>query len=345
MKTAIRIFEIGVWVIAYGCLVWPPFDLSMGYFQAADGGLFWSALWGTVINVVIFYGNSRFLMVRYLAAGRRVQYFSRLGFIFLGFSAIEVLFDYLLLEYLGRGVSILDSELIGMVISFNFLFLFLSFGYGFFRIWVIDNQKKKDLEREKLSAELNFLRNQINPHFLFNTLNNLFAMSRKSGDMATASQLSRLAGMMRYMLYETNTNRVSMLKEIEYLQNYIEMQRMRFNDEDPIKLEFKWPQHMESVKIAPFLFIPFIENAFQYGISLSKESFIKSDLAVEGGVVNFSIENSIHSSNSKGVGGIGLANARQRLSLIYPDRHELKIENSEGVFHVQIRIDCNEAKD
>ena len=342
MKIGIRAFEIGVWVIAYACLVWPPYELSMGYFQASDGSLFWSALWGTIVNAVIFYGNSRFLMVKYLSTGKRLEYFSRLGLLFFSFSTVEFLLDYFLLQHHGRTVSLLDSELIGMVISFNLLFLFLSFGYGFFRIWVIDSQKKKDLEREKLSAELNFLRNQINPHFLFNTLNNLFAMSRKSGDMATASQISRLAGMMRYMLYETNSNRVSLHKEIDYLQNYVEMQRMRFNHDDPIKLDFKWPQNVESVQIAPFLLIPFIENAFQYGISLSKPSFIKSMLTFQEGLLSFTIENTIHSSNSKGVGGIGLENARQRLSLIYPEKHHLVIENLEDVFRVQIQIDCNE---
>lgn len=341
MKTAIRVFEIGLWLIAFFALVWPPFGLSMGYFNAADGGLFWSALWGTIINALLFYGNSIYLMPVFLAKGKKIEYASYLLLLFLGTSALEVVLDYALLSYMNKATPILDGELWGMAFSFNFLFLFLSFGYGFFRIWLMDSQQRKELERDKLSAELNFLRTQINPHFLFNTLNNLFAMSRKSGDYATADQLAKLAGIMRYMLYETNAERVPLQKEVEYLKNYIELQKLRFQFSDPIEITCEWPKEQSLVKVAPFLLIPFVENAFQYGISLSKPSVIKLKLREVEGVIYFTLENTVHVTKLKDVGGIGLKNATQRLSLIYPGKHEIKVNSNQDFYHIELKIECD----
>ncbi|WP_286756899.1 histidine kinase [Roseivirga sp. UBA838] len=340
MKTVLRIFESGLWLIGLFILTWPAFGLTMGHFSAEDGGLFWSSLVGTIINVVIFYGNALYLMPRQLAKRKRKQYVLSLVIAFVLLTLLEITFDYLLLQTLGRPVAWYNGELIGMVLVFNFFFLFLSLGYGFFLIWLRDTQYQKELEREKLASELNFLRSQINPHFLFNTLNNLFAMSRKNGDYTTAEQLARLAGIMRYMLYETNADRVSLRKEMEYLQNYIELQQLRFQESDPITINCTWPEDDESLRIAPFLLIPFVENAFQYGISLSKPSAIALNCKVENGHLLFTLQNTIHKVNSKEVGGIGLQNATQRLKLIYPEKHQLEISTEENWYRVQLKVDC-----
>lgn len=342
MKLALRIFEISLWLIGAILLSWPAFQLSIGHFESPNGGLFWSLCWGTAINAIIFYGNSKYLMPHWLSKHRRRAYFQYLIAGFVSVTILEATLDYVLLKSLGTDVPWLDAELHGVVWFFNLLFLFLSFAYGFFRIWLNNTQLQKALEKEKLTAELNFLRTQINPHFLFNTLNNLFALSRRNGDHVTSEQLARLAGMMRYMLYDTNAEKVSLKKELDYIKDYIELQKIRFQASDPITVNCVWPEEPSNLKLSPFLIIPFVENAFQHGISLTQASSIEINCAVRQGQLNFSLKNTNHSSKAKEVGGIGLANVKKRLALLYPDKHELNISSGKAFFHVTLNIDCRE---
>lgn len=207
---------------------------------------------------------------------------------------------------------------------------------------VSEYQKKeklqKETETEKLNSELAFLKSQINPHFLFNTLNNLYSLAR-SGSEQTAPAVMKLSELMRYMLEDTEGQKVSLQKELEYIQNYLELQKLRLNDS--VKVELQVEGDFKNKKIEPLLLIPFIENAFKHGISYATSSYIRISLVCNGEQLIFRQENSIGSRDAERdeVSGIGMKNVQKRLELLYPRAHALLIEQDENRYRVQLTID------
>lgn len=199
-------------------------------------------------------------------------------------------------------------------------------------------KRQKELEKEKLNSELAFLKNQISPHFFFNTLNNIYSLIGINTEDSKKAVL-QLSKMMRYLLYESEQGETSMSSEIEFMNNYIELMRLRMSDK--VKLEVSFPKKHENITIPPLLFIPIIENAFKHGVSYREKSFIQIDMKVSKELINFNCTNSvvkIGNENSKEHSGIGLENLKKRLSLLFPDKHELTIENRGSDFSVSVRI-------
>jgi len=195
-------------------------------------------------------------------------------------------------------------------------------------------QKK---ENQLLEAELNFLKSQIQPHFFFNTLNNLYSLTLKKSDEAPEVVL-KLSDLMSYMLYETNTPRVALNKEILYLQNYIDLERLRFNKN--LSLEFTIEGQTDGVFLPPLILILFIENAFKHGARNNLNSLeIKIDLTVEDGFLFFAVWNPAADNGVvKNKSGIGLKNARRRLELLYGDRYSLDEVKIEKEYTVSLKI-------
>ncbi|MGB3863082.1 MAG: histidine kinase [Candidatus Aminicenantaceae bacterium] len=196
----------------------------------------------------------------------------------------------------------------------------------------------QQIEAKQVQTELRLLKAQINPHFLFNTLNNLFGMARKQ-DPQTADGIAGLSHLMRYMIYESNVELISLEKEIQQINRLIELQKLRFAKDDDIQINFAIDGEAESVQIPPMLLIPFVENAFKHGISLSTPSFVWIHLNVDENMLEFSVSNSKHSrsDNKDDTGlGIGLQNVSRRLELLYPENHELAISDGEKVFEVRL---------
>lgn len=194
--------------------------------------------------------------------------------------------------------------------------------------WFSQQQRNQELERERLQAELKFLKSQINPHFLFNTLNNLYALSLQKSDKAP-EMILKLSEMMRYLLYESNEKMVPLANEIRCMENYIELERIRQDERTKINLEITCDTHGKM--IAPLLFIPFLENSFKHGVNSAIEAgWIHVRLAEKENALLFEVENSKPAKPVKkgNENGIGLQNARRRLELIYPDKHELKISDT-----------------
>ena len=199
-------------------------------------------------------------------------------------------------------------------------------------------KRQKELEKEKLNSELAFLKNQISPHFFFNTLNNIYSLIGINTEDSQNAVL-QLSKMMRYLLYESEQGETSISSEIEFMNNYIELMRLRMSDK--VKLEVSFPKKYENITIPPLLFIPIIENAFKHGISYREKSFIQIDMEVSKELINFNCTNSvvkIGNENSKEHSGIGLENLKKRLNLLFPDKHELTIENRGSDFSVSVRI-------
>ncbi len=205
--------------------------------------------------------------------------------------------------------------------------------------WFEFDAKKKATENEKLIAELNFLKAQINPHFLFNTLNNLYYLAY-SQSPNTTEVIAKLSQMMRYMIYDTNQPKVLLRKEIEYMESYISLERLRLNNQIPVQFNVKG--NIDEVWITPLVLITFLENAFKHGVSNSNsDSWVNVDIEVKGKECVFSVENSKRSvpvQQSHEKSGIGLQNVQRRLELSYPERYHLDVKDSTDRYSVKLNL-------
>ncbi len=205
-------------------------------------------------------------------------------------------------------------------------------------------EKEKEaisLERAKLETEIKFLKSQINPHFLFNSLNNIYALTIIQSDSAS-EQLLKLSDILRYMLYDSNEERVPLQRELVYLKNYLSLAQLK--DSRGMDVRFDVEGENSSMMIAPLLFIPIVENAFKHSqIEDLKNGYIHIILKVLSDQLIFEIKNSKAQREYKKdeLGGIGLSNVKQRLSLLYPGKHHLEIKESMKDFKVYLRIDCS----
>jgi len=217
----------------------------------------------------------------------------------------------------------------------------LSIAYFFLKEWARNELVRNQLQAYQLNTELRFLKSQINPHFLFNTLNNLFSMAQKKGNDDLADGISKLSGMMRYMIYDSNAESVPLSKEITYLEECITLNKLRYAD-DEVLVSFDYPAQAGNTAIAPMLFIPFVENAFKHGVAIGQTSPIVITMALSNQRLIFTCENADHSATRKMTdekSGIGLENVKRRLDLLYPGKHKLQIGEDDGKYIVKLEID------
>ncbi|HSI76963.1 MAG TPA: histidine kinase, partial [Lunatimonas sp.] len=195
---------------------------------------------------------------------------------------------------------------------------------------------------DQSSANLSFLRSQINPHFLFNILNTLYGAALQENADKTASGIQKLGDMMRFMLHENTMEKIPVEREKDYLINYVDLQELRIKGQENIALTFIKPDSTCTGEIAPMLLIPFIENAFKHGISMQKKSWVNIHLRCLAGSVHLDVTNSIHRTTSNDpeykASGIGLENVRQRLKLLYSGKHELTIRENDTEYFVHLSI-------
>ena len=208
---------------------------------------------------------------------------------------------------------------------------------------ILDNRAKQQLLKERetahLKSELNFLRSQISPHFMFNVLNNLVALARKKSDKLEPAIVS-LSQLMRYMLYESDDYRVSLSKEVDYIKSYISLQMLRFGDS--VKTTIDIQGDIDAHTIEPMLLIPFVENAFKHGTGTLETAQIAITLTVDSKtrLMRFNVTNDVGPADDSkdNSSGIGIANVRRRLAILYPEKHELSITNSNDIFVVDLAI-------
>lgn len=203
--------------------------------------------------------------------------------------------------------------------------------------WMDEYYKRKELQQafqmHRLVAELKFLKTQVNPHFLFNTLNNLYSLAYM-GSEHTAPTIMKLSEMMRYMLYESDAEQVPLEKEISYLNNFIELQKLKTEEDQEIVFEVEGDP--KGLRIPPLLFVPLFENAFKHG-NLEEGGWLKSKLKIEEHILTFSMENSFSAQQKKDdVGGIGLENVKKRLALLFPQKHVFQTEIAGDTFAVDM---------
>jgi hypothetical protein len=207
----------------------------------------------------------------------------------------------------------------------------------FFSLLLKINNRLKQTEKEKLKAELSYFKAQINPHFLFNTLNSIYSLAIQKADN-TADAVVKLSGMMRYVLSDASHDFVPLEKEIGYITDYIDLQRIRFGE--TVKIDYQACDAVPGKMIAPLILISFIENAFKFGVNPEEESYISVKIDLSDAMLQLHVfNNKVHDQQEiESQGGLGINNAKQRLGLLYPNKHKLDIVVGETEFNVDLFI-------
>lgn len=205
------------------------------------------------------------------------------------------------------------------------------------KYWYTNQKAQQILRQEKLQAELKFLKTQIHPHFLFNTLNNLYALTLKKSDKAPETVL-KLSELINYMLYECRSDEVSLTKEIKFIRNYVDIEKMRYGDK--LDVDIRVSGEVTDRKIAPLILLPFVENCFKHGASEDlQQSWVKVTIDSHPDHLVIKVENSKAGTNGHTrEEGIGIENVKRRLDLLYPEKHALKIINGDETFLVILSI-------
>ena len=288
---------------------------------------------------VVFYLNLHFFAPKYFFAKSRLRFVAVI---------MSLLLLYIVLSYFMMALSPFNGS---QVEQRNVIFIRLIIGpiliYSLCMLtstilFLYDEQARqkelnKRIEIEKTTAELNMLKLQISPHFLFNTLNNIRWQIRKKSEQAEESVL-KLSEILRYIIYDVVDSKVALFNEIDHIRNFIELQSLRLPIEGNIEL--KVDEQLKNYQIEPLLFIHFVENAFKYGIDSKNAPNILFEFSKNSNGITFHAKNKILLQNSNlQKEGIGLMNTQRRLELLYPNRHELKIVKTEDFFEVNLTIE------
>lgn len=316
-------------------------EKSIGIFNTGDFEFFYPAYYGTALTIVFFYTCVFWLMPRLLdrygIGAASIGAFAA----YVLHTIVESVIDYMVAEAHGL-LSSPDLLFFGIIGNFimNLIVLLFALGFFFFENLIVSERRQLKIREEKLQLEIDFLRSQLNPHFIFNVLNNIYGTAMKNGNEESAKQIAQLSGLMRYMLQECHRNLVRLDNEVEYLNNYIKLQEKRFSSEDDIKVSFEVKGCTSDRWIAPMIFITFLENAFMHGINLKNSSFIEVMLQIEDHGILYCVKNSVHPSNSGSIKshGIGLKNTKKRLDLIYKDKHKLDIVKEPDCYSINLLI-------
>ena len=295
---------------------------------------------------VVAYVNNLYLLPKLFQKKKYAAYFSiLLLWVLLSAKAVEWFYDYFLKAYPESfneaGQNISDMPYIAAVFLTG-LFLFGFTMAKFANDYFVREDAVKQMEKKQVESELNFLKAQINPHFLFNTLNSIYALALKKSDQ-TADVVLRLSDLLRYILYECNADKIPLTKEIETIKNYVELEKIRTSGTDRIR--FTVSGKPDGILVAPLIWISFVENAFKHGMgSLAKEGFVHVDMQITPEEVRFTCLNNYAATKPAESevflknGGIGLDNLKKRLRLLYPDRHQLTMEKKSDTFYVELII-------
>jgi two-component system LytT family sensor kinase len=344
-------------------LAWAVFGMLLFFFQPLTLNIslpyqFWikqNIIFGLL--VITFYLNSEVIVPYFLLKNKTVTYL----LIVVGVAIIIVLLSGYVDEWL-RLPQLMDAAFhkdglphhhhqhheweIGMIapmIGTCALVLGISTSITVMEKWQKDRLVHQELEQDRISSELSFLKAQINPHFFFNTLNNIYALTHVNAETSRKA-IHQLSRMMRYVLYDTQNATTQLSQEIAFVKDYISLMQLRLTD--VVKIEFSLPAALKDMAIAPMIFLPFIENAFKHGVSATSPSYIDINIGQQGAIVDLNVINTIikeQNNNLEAGSGIGLNNTRRRLDLLYPGKHTLTIheDTAANTYSVHLTIDLS----
>jgi two-component system LytT family sensor kinase len=350
-----KLYHLPFWFI-YHIMWW---TLTIGSISAVFNGILNSPyaikfLFYVIFQAIGVYFNLYFLIPRYLEKDRYVQYVT-----FVIFTIIAVAVLIVPGYYVSAWLSVKSfTELYGRdPADYSFFFkantlpssaasMTLGMSVKLTKNWIQMRRKERLLEKEKLETELKFLKSQFNPHFLFNTINSIFVLIHKNPQMASES-LAKFSDLLRYQLYECNEQQILLQQELSYLENFIELEKLRQEQYIELTLHIEEPS-ANNFTIAPFLLMPFLENAFKHvSKRRDKTNSIRMELQFNKNELILDISNSIetasgHTPEPVHYGGLGLKNVKRRLELLYPGQHELTIQHDDDHYRVLLRLYLHE---
>lgn len=325
-----------VWVlILLFFLIWGSKGFDIKYH------LFVAIVYFGIINIIVFYINYLYLLPRFLTRKRYFEYVFTILFLlaasaFVKYGMALHFGEVILHRHAKSGSPLSFQEYYSAALAVSAFFVFLSAGVRFAVDWFSNEKLRKDLENEKLAAELAFLRSQINPHFLFNSLNNIYSLAYQKSEKAPEAIL-KLSGIMRYMLNESNEHVVAISEEIGYLKNYIQLQKLRFKDGGSLEFDLQGEDYSRQ-KIAPFVLIALVENAFKHGDCSDAENPVKICCTISPGTLLFKVSNKISEFSKDREPGTGLNNLKRRLDLLYRDKYSLEIVNNGSIYYCELSL-------
>ncbi|MFD2161825.1 sensor histidine kinase [Paradesertivirga mongoliensis] len=290
-----------------------------------------------IFNIAIFYLNYLYILPKYLSKRKYWMFSACIVLLVLISGLLKYGFAFLFRDVIlisRDGQIPFERYYIGAIFT-GLFFIFLSTAFKFAVDWFLNEKVRKNLESEKLIAELAFLRSQINPHFLFNSLNNIYSLAYQKSDKAPEA-IMKLSEIMRYMLQESNEPRVQLGREIRYLENYIELQKLRFKGQAYIELSISGDYGEQS--IAPLILISFVENAFKHGVASDPDNPIKISVRILNNQLHFEIQNKKSLLNKDESSGIGLSNVKRRLDLLYVGKYALDIEEDLDTYYCKLDL-------
>ena len=292
---------------------------------------------GFLLKMGLYYFNVYFLSI-YFNKKKFRTYFSLLLL-----STIITIILELLKDALIYGHEFVLFETFIATLWMYMFFVGISFVHIIVLRWQKEEALKQQLREDKLSAELQLLKSQINPHFLFNALNNLLSIAEKHEQTEISTGIAQLSELLRFLLHDTSEERIDLFKEIEFIENYIKLNKLRFDATDPLDISFETSGTLEGISIAPAILIPFVENAFKHGIDIYNTSFVDIILFTTEKDIHFQCKNSLVKKNNANTtigknSGIGLENVKRRLAILYPNKHELSINQHDNNYIVDLKL-------
>lgn len=290
----------------------------------------------------IFYFNWYVLIPRFLARNHILIYIACVLATLVTFAVVRSPLDfYVFREFNPSMTTLYSSERLLHYMLGGFMVIFISSALKVTGNYIKNERLNKELETQKLTAELAYLKSQVNPHFLFNTLNNIYSLAYKQSP-ETPDAIMKLSLLMRYMLYESNDTLVSLEKEVEHIHNFIDLQKLRLREQTCI--QFKITGDLAGKAIAPMLMMTLVENAFKHGLVSKNEIGITLNLEVTENSLHFSTINNSSTHKKREFGGIGLENLRRRLNLLYFKSHTLSFEEKNGTFYASLMLYFQQTK-
>jgi len=340
-----RIYDLITQRVVYHTFFWLVLLLLLTLIDRT-GQSFAFSLSNELINILFYaaivYFNLLYLIPNYLT---KKKFFTYCGLLILATLIITPL-KVLVLYFKFSSLPQVQEELLQNMNYYFLVTFFIAGSSTIFKIitdWARHLRERQELQTQTMRSELRFLKSQINPHFLFNTLNNLYALTLKKSDKAPDIVI-KLSEMMRYMLYECNEKEVLLSKEVNYIKNYLDLERLRQGKN--VDIRFTVEGEVGDKKIAPLMFTPFLENSFKHGLSHNiSAGYVDIKLDTTDGIVNFYIENSKPDApmpkGDRRSGGIGLVNIHRRLNLLYPNNYDLKIEDRPQSYAVRLQLNLS----
>ena len=328
---------ISLHVMIWGMLLLTPYFLSNAHNGYRLNNLPWTYFTiGDLVHIGLFYLNAFYLWPHYVNRQRYEAYLVRVVVMIGSAFELKLIIQKLFFPEVLKEYSNIKFLLMPAIATYV-----ISCIYRIILDRIRFEREQKERQAAQLATELKFLRSQISPHFLFNVLTNLVSLARKRSDQLEPS-LIMLSDLMRYMLYDTQGKKVTLGTEIEYLNNYIELQKLRFGSDVAVTSHIEIGDQDRSHTIEPMLLIPFVENAFKHGVGAIGEPRIDMKLRVDKEWMYFEVQNTMFDPGPAGSkeenSGLGLNNVRTRLQLLYRDHHTLTIRNEGNLFHIILSL-------